>query len=278
MSPAKFAKALAAFRANPGFVGAVRNSTSGPLALLDRDPQFYRCIGDIPTYALGVLALYLHSLDRLYHRGLQEVAKDLFSAGRASAILARMQTAGLIVPQDAFHRGRQRRYRPAPAMIEAFRTCYLIELQSLALIDPRISALVETYENAATFDRIVAFLATRHLAVPALDEEVIEPLGGVGRRSMGLLIAYALAETAFESGLGRAEGVVPLNVSRLTERLGVSRTHCRRVLAMLAKAGLTTEGPTVGSLTLTTAFADAYDVYFFGMFSMLLAAVDEVAA
>lgn len=179
----------ASIHAWPGFAAAMRNSTSGPLALLDEDPSFYRCIGDIPTYALGVLALHLHSLHRLYQRGLQEVARDLFSAGRATAILARMQTAGLIVPKDDFRQGRQRRYAPAPAMVQAFRTCYLIELNSLALIDPRVVELVETYDDSAVFDRIVAFLAMRHLAAPALDQELIDPLGGVGRRSMGVMVA-----------------------------------------------------------------------------------------
>ena len=257
----------------PGFAAAMRNSTTGPLALLDDDPSFYRCIGDIPTYALGVLALHLHSLDRLYHRGLQEVAKDLFSAGRATAILARMQTAGLIVPKDAFQSGRQRRYAPAPTMVQAFRACYLIELQSLTLLDPRVGAMVETYADSAVFDRIVAFLAARHLAAPALDEELIDPLGGVGRRSMGLMLVYALAETAFRAGYARPEGVVGLNLSSLSKRLGVSRTHSRRVLKMLADTGLIAPGDTPETVTLTPAFASAFELYFLGMFSILLAAV-----
>ena len=259
--------------ARPGFAAAMRNSTTGPLALLDDDPSFYRCIGDIPTYALGVLALHLHSLDRLYHRGLHEVAKDLFSAGRATAILKRMQSAGLIVPQDAFQSGRQRRFAPAPAMLRAFRTCYLIELKSLALIVPGVGALVETYDDPKVFDGIIAFLATRHLAAPALDQELIEPLGGVGRRSMGLMVAYSLAEAAFEAGYPRTEGVIDLNLSRLAKRLGVSRTHGRRVLKQLEEAGLIAAGETPETLRLTPAFADAYELYFFGMFSILLAAV-----
>ncbi len=251
----------------------MRNSTSGPLALLDDDPSFYRCIGDIPTDALGVLALHLHAIDRLYHRGLQEVAKDLFSAGRATAILARMQAAGLIVPKDAFQKGRQRRYAPAPAMVQAFRTCYLIELNSLAMIDPRVAPMVENYDDPAVFDGIVAFLATRHLAAPALDQELIDPLGGVGRRSMGLMVAYALAEAAFAAGHPRAEGAIDLNISRLANRLGVSRTHARRILTTLHDAGLIAHGPTAATLSLNPAFAQACDLYFTGMFSILLAAV-----
>lgn len=259
--------------ARPGFAAAMRNSTTAPLALLDDDPRFYRCIGDIPTYALGVLALYLHSIDRLYHRGLREVSKDLFSAGRASAILARMQAAGLIEAEGDFQSGRQRRYRPAPTMIQAFRACYLIELRSLALIDPRVGALVETYDDPAVFDGIVAFLATRHLAAPALDQELVDPLGGVGRRSMGLMLAYSLAEAAFRAGFDKPEGAIAINLTHLARRLGVSRTHARRILTMLEDAGLVRiEG---SSLTLTPAFAAGYELYFYGMFSVLLAAVAQ---
>lgn len=257
----------------PGFAAAVRNSTSGPLALLDRDPHFYRCIGDIPTYALGVMALYLHSIDRLNHRGLREAAKHLFSAGRASAILARMQTAGMIVPLDEFHKGRQRRYGPAPTMVEAFRTCYLIELNSLTGLDPRVAAMIERWDEPETFDRIVAFLAIRHLQAPILDEELIEPLGGVGRRSMGLFLAYALAETAFADGRARAEGVVEVNLSALSRRLGVSRTHTRRILTMLDDAGLIVVAEAGHQVVLTPGFADAYEAYFMGMFSILLVAI-----
>lgn len=259
--------------ARPGFAAAMRNSTRGPLAMMERDPRFHRCIGDIPTYALGVLALHLHAHDRLYHRGLREAARGLFSAGRATAILARMQSVGLIEPVDAFQSGVQRRYRPAPAMVRAFRASYLIELKSLALIDPRVAPMVEAYETSAVFDGIVAFLASRHFAAPSLDEELIEPLGGVGRRSMGLFLTYALAEAAFAGGAERAEGVVEPNLSKLSGRLGVSRTHVRRILTMLETAGLVAPGPGGGKLTLTPAFADAYELYFFGMFSALLSAV-----
>lgn len=257
----------------PGFAAAVRNSTREPLALLDREPDFYRCIGDIPTYALGVLALHLHATDRLHHRGLREAARNLFSAGRASAILKRMQTAGLIVPLDEFHKGRQRRYGPAPAMVRAFRAGYRIELTSLALLDPRVGPMVEGFDGSDVFDRIVAFLAARHFAAPALDEELIDPLGGVGRRSMGLFLTYILAETAFQAGLPRAEGIIPVNHSALARRLGVSRTHSRRILTMLEEAGLVREAEQPNFLVLTPAFADAYALYFLGMFSILLAAV-----
>ncbi len=266
-------EALATLAARPGFAAAMRNSILAPLALLDEDPRFFRCIGDIPTYALGVLALHLHATDRLYHRGLQEMARGLFSAGRASAILARMQAARLIAPRDAFQSGRQRRYVPAPDMIRAFRVCYRIELQSLALIDDRAGRLVETYEVNGVFDDIVTFLAGRHLTTPTLDQDLVDPLGGVGRRSMGLFLAYALAETAFSKGLSRAEGEIEINMTTLAKRLGVSRTHARRILKMLEAAGLVIMGRSASQITLTPAFARGLETYFLGMFGILLAAV-----
>lgn len=257
----------------PGFAAAVRHSTNASLAFLDQDPRFYLTIRDIPTYALGVLALYLHAQDRLYHRGLRDAAKNLFSAGRASAILGRMQSAGLIVPKDAFQTGRQRRYTPAPAMLQAFRTCYLIELKSLTLLDDRVGAMVETYDQSAIFDGIISFLAARHLAAPALDQELVEPLGGIGRRSMGLMLAYSLAQTAYGAGRPRPEGVIEINVANLSKRLGASRTHTRRLLVLLQEAGLISDYGRANTITLTPAFADGYELYFFGMFSILLAAV-----
>ena len=188
-----------------------------------------------------------------------------------------MQRAGLIVPRDAFQSGRQRRYAPAPAMVEAFRACYLIELRSLALIDPRVGDLVGRYDDPKIFDGIVAFLARLHLAAPALDQQLVEPLGGVGRRSMGLFTAYALAETAFDAGHARAEGEIDVNVTRIAARLGVSRTHVRRILSMLADAGLVADTGAPTRLKLTPAFANGYELYFSGMFGVLLAAVAALA-
>lgn len=265
--------AAAAMLSRPAFAAAIRNSTASPLAMLDRDPRFLRAMADIPTYALGVLALYLHSIDRLYHRGLREVARDLFSEGRASAILARMQATGLIVPEDAFQNGRQRRYRPASAMREAFRALYLVELKSLALLDARIAPMVEAYDDPAVFDRIVAFLAARQIAAPTLDQELVDPLGGVGRRSMGVMLAYSLADAAFRAGLTRAEGEIDLNLTHLARRLGVSRTHARRTVKMLEEAGLVAPAARPNRVILTLAFADGLELYFLGMFSILLTAV-----
>lgn len=259
----------------PGFDAAMRHSIRGSLAVLDADPGFYRCMDDIPTYALGVLALYLHATDRLYHRGLQEAARDLFSAGRATAVLARMQSARLIIPRDDFRSGRQRRYAPEPAMIQAYRTCYRIELESLSLIDPKVGRLVQTYDDPAVFEDVVSFLARRHLASATLDQELIDPLGGIGAHSMGLMLAYALAEAAFQAGFDRPEGEVSVNITHLARRLGVSRTHARRLLKMLHDAGLTTLGDKAGVVILTPAFADGFALYFQGMFTTLMAAVEH---
>ena len=264
---------LERLRANPAFYAAIRNSTAAPLATLDADPRFLRRIGDIPTYALGVLALHLHSRHGLYHRGLREVARDLFSEGRASAILARMQATGLIIPDDPFENGRQRRYRPAPVMLEAFRAHYLIELRSLALLDPRVAALVETYDDSAIFEQIVAFLAQRQLAAPTLDEDLVDPLGGVGRRAMGVMLAYSLADAAFRSGQARAAGEIEINLTHLAERLGVSRTHARRTLAMMQATGLVAPADRRDRIVLTPTFADGLELYFLGIFGILLTAV-----
>ncbi len=251
----------------------MRHSTSAPLALLDRDPGFYRCIGDIPTYALSVLAMHLHAQDQLHHRGLRKAAAGLFSAGRASAVLARMQRAGLIEPLDPFESGRHRRYGPQPAMVEALRAAYLIELTSLSMIEPRVVDIVARWDDPAVFNRIISFLATMHLAGPTLDKDLVEPLAGVGRRSMGLFLAYALAEAAFNAGLPRAEGTIDINRSDVSRRLGVSRTHSRRIMTLLKTAGLIADTQTADRLTLTPAFAVAYEIYFAGMFSMLMAAI-----
>ena len=269
---------IATIRRRPGFAAAVRNSTIAPLALLDQDPRFYRCIGDIPTYAMAVLALYLNLKDGIHHRGLQEITGKggLFSAGRATAILWRLQSAGMIAPTDAFSSGKRRRYAPAPAMQQAIRDCYRIELESLSLMDARAGAALDRYSDPLIFDTMIAALAERLLEATQLDDEMLEPLAQVGRRSMGLMIAYSLAAGAFKAGREQAEGVIEVNFSDLARRLGVSRAHGRRVLALLEPAGLQRDEANPNRFTLTPAFTDAYETYFGAMFMQVIQALDRL--
>jgi DNA-binding transcriptional ArsR family regulator len=84
---------------------------------------------------------------------------------------------------------------------------------------------------------------------------------------MGLFAAYALAGEAFKAGRARAEGPIEVSLSNLSRRLGVSRPHVRRVLTILETCGLRRDTKSVGHFVLTPKFADAYELYFSGMFS-----------
>lgn len=86
-------------------------------------------------------------------------------------------------------------------------------------------------------------------------------------------LAYALASAAFKAGLPRAEGEIDVNLAVVSERLGVSRTHARRIVDMLEAAGLVARGDRPSRLILTPAFADGVELYFLGMFSVLMVAV-----
>jgi hypothetical protein len=114
-----------------------------------------------------------------------------------------MRLAGLIAPSEPFVNGRRRRYSPKPSMREAFRECYRIELKSISLMEKRAQPLLDDYDNPDVFDGLIGFLAERLLLASKLDDEMLVPLGGVGRRSMGLLATYALAAEAFKAGRAR---------------------------------------------------------------------------
>lgn len=63
------------------------------------------------------------------------------------------------------------------------------------------AARAEAHDDPAVFDRIIAFLATRQMDAPTLDQDRVAPLSGVGRRAMGVMLVYSLADTAFRAAL-----------------------------------------------------------------------------
>lgn len=133
--------------------------------------------------------------------------------------------------------------------------------------------MVEAHDDPAVFDRIIAFLATRQMDAPTLDQDRVAPLRRRGPPGDGGDAGLQPGGHGVPRRLTRAEGEIDISLTHLAKRLGVSRTHARRTVTMLQEAGLSSLAGRSNRLILRPAFADGLELYFLGMFAILLTAV-----
>lgn len=279
-TPAEIEACVRALRAHPRFNEAMRRMTFGLLSFNERYQSQMRAFPDLAALALGGLAIHLHSSGRLYHRGLQAMMGNdgkggVISGGRATAVLWRMRSLGLIAPDAAFERGKQRLYKPQPVMVETYRAHTRASLEALALLDDRAAGLLEAWDDEATFLRLNSIQIELLLASIARKDVNQQPLHGVSYMALGVPITLSIVEPAFETGLV-AEGPVTISLSAVARRWSVSRTHARRIAERLERAGLRIDPTDSQRYILTPAFRDALERYFCASFQLSIDGIERM--
>ncbi|MEO8115011.1 MAG: hypothetical protein ABI655_11550 [Phenylobacterium sp.] len=234
------AKAIAWMRAQPGFNAAVRNSLGGGFSHNDHHPAFKRLAVDMGSLMLGVIALHLDATGGLTHRRLRSLAGNsgIVSAGRASALLMRMQMIGWVSAARDLPPGVPKLYRPTPQMIAAFQAKYRLELESIQLMAPDAGELLAWYDQPEGFRAFMAeygVLVLRDLARP---RPPVNSLLEIAGRRAGVLVLSALGIAAAEAADGSpAPAPVRISLAGLSRRFGVSRTQVAAILRDAAAAG-----------------------------------------
>jgi hypothetical protein len=266
--------------ARPGFAAAVRDYALDGLAFNDRFPAQSRASADLSAQTLGMLAIHLDATCGLHHRGLRALSGrgGLVSAGRATALLWRMQALGLIAPAGKFERGKERIYKPLPAMLEAFRARLRVDFEALARIDEPTRRVVARYNDEPDlFVRLNSLIIARLLGdIVHRNRVQMQPLGGVNYLAMGHLITSAVAAEAFAAGRERPEGPVTLSLSALARRFDVSRAHVRRVIRILETIGLQSDPADHRRFVLTPAFRDRFELFHAYTLTLLRAVVAQL--
>ena len=281
-TPAEVEACVRALRVHPRFKEAMRRMTLGLLEFNERYQSQMRAFPDLAALALGGLAIHLHSSGRLYHRGLQAMMGSdgkggVISGGRATAVLWRMRSLALIAPDSAFERGKQRFYKPQPAMVETYRSHTRATLEALALLDERAARLLEAWRDEATFLRLNSAMIELLLASIARKDVNQQPLHGVSYMALGIPITLSIVAPAFESGLV-AEGPVSVSLSAVARRWDVSRPHARRIVQRLERAGLRIDPADSQRYILTPAFRDAFERYFCASFQLSIDSIEACNA
>ncbi|HEY2049824.1 MAG TPA: hypothetical protein VGH03_10805, partial [Caulobacteraceae bacterium] len=266
----------------PNFHHALRHWVQGTLRHFQAYPTFHRTFRDFPSDIIGFLAIHLGRSDRLHWRNLQAqgARTGLISAGRAGALLLRMQDIGFIAPAEAFRAGRSRRYRPTPAMLNSFAERAMVDLRSAALIDPAIAAAVEdmAQDEDSTFALLDAFAEAmlEESSIRSLGER--PPLNGTPFMAMGKQIALSIAADAMGRRGDVWDGPVEIALSSYAHRFDVSRAHVRRALQTLEPCGLTRFEDDPHRLLITLRFCEAIEAYYAIVFDRAMRMVDRLRA
>ena len=271
---------LEALRPTPHFRRAVRQWALGALRHFDAWPAYHRNFRDLPSQALGFLAIYLAQTDGLHQRGLQALGHKtgFTSAGRAAALMLRMQDIQFIEPAEAFRTGRARRYRPRPVMVKSFAERVLVDLRSAALIEPAIAAQVEALgqDERSTVALLVAFAEVLLEDSTVRSTVARRPLNGGRFMAMGQLIALSVAAEAMERNGDTWEGPLEIALTSYARRFEVSRAQVRRVLQTLEPCGLARVEDHPHRLLVTSRFREAIETDYAAVFDTARRAIDRL--
>lgn len=257
------AEEVAEFRARSRFREALGFNARSALKHFDFDVVFHRSINDMGVFLLGLFALYLHYTKGLSHRQLRDFGgkASLVSAGRATAILWRLQHLKLIHPVDDYRSGAVRLYRPEPLMIEAYRSRMALECQALSMVEP-VGLRMGDLRALDLFRRLTVEQGRMVLAAAAQPNAFVAPIIDLSMKTAGMPLIYHLIDAAFAAGAGRPAGTIEVSVAAAARRFGVSRAHIARLITRMEGLGYIERSPAPNTLILTEAFAEAYETYY----------------
>jgi hypothetical protein len=231
----------------------------------DDNAVFHRNFRDLPSQTLGLLAIRLEHLGQFYPRRLQSMSarSGLMSAGRAAALLSRMQDTDFVDVAGPFRPGQVRPHHVQATMMQAFGRLLMIHLKSLAAEDYRAVLAIEAIEEDGK--RATPLLAEW---AAALLDDLRSENGGLGNRlnrvplmSKGQVIACAIGAEAIGKHGAAWEGWIDIPLTVYARRFDVSRVHVRRVVDSLAPCGLVRDAASSSRLLVTSRFRDEVEGY-----------------
>jgi DNA-binding MarR family transcriptional regulator len=279
-------EAIAALRAHPRFGEAMRAAALGLADLYEGSRLLNLIANDRGRFLIGYLALYLHFAgdpskpqQGLTSTRLQALCaeQDVCSPGRVAAVLALMRAAGYLESRRDVTDRRIRRLVPTQRLIEAARRRWKVQFSAMAPLLPDTQAALEALhreEFVAAFLRSFGLRFGEGLRVLAHAPE----LAPFTERNAGLMILSSLL-CAAAPGDGRATRPVPISVSALSRRFGVSRIHVLDLLRDAERDGLIERRSGAGERILVLArFVDAMERLFATVFLVLADCAREAFA
>lgn len=257
-------------RAHPRFAEAIRTLATGMLALYRGNRLLNMLINDRGRMVIGYLALYLHDGATPDGRGsgfgvgqLKAICASagLASPGRTGAMLALMRMSGYIASASSLDDKRRHILVPTEKLRAAHRDRWSKVAAALRPVLPDAAAafalddpeFVAAYVRATAADYLGGF---RPVGVAPEMELFID-------RNAGLMILFTLLISGEPDDAVPPTRPVPLSLSALAQRFGVSRSHVRTVLRDAEERGLIERtGPGGNQVLIRPVLAEAVQNFF----------------
>jgi CRP-like cAMP-binding protein len=262
------AAAIADLRAHPGFPNAIRTLGSGMLALYRGNRLLNVLINDRGRMVIGYLSLYLHEGGAPDGRGsgfgvgqLKALcaAAGVASPGRTAAMLALMRMSGHIASASAAEDKRRHILVPTEKLRAAHRDRWECVKAALREIRPDAAGAMklDDPEFVAAYVRVTAdhFLAGFRMIEMAPEIELFLD------RNAGLMVLFTILLAGSADDTVPPRRPVPLSISAVANRFGVSRPHVRTLLRDAEDAGLIRRED-AGHVTVLPRLAEAAEVFF----------------
>ncbi len=263
------AAAVAELRAHPRFPAALRTLGTGMLALYRGNRLLNMLINDRGRMQIGYLALYLKEggvpdgRGRGFGVGQMKAlcaAAGFASPGRTAAMLALMRMSGYIASASAPVDRRRHIVVPTERLRAAHRDRWVRVVASLREIHPEAAAafalddpeFIAAYVRASADHFLGGFRLNHNAAAMELFVE----------RNAGLMVLFSIVLAGKTDDTVPPSRPVPVSISGIASRFGVSRAHVRTLLRDAEAQGLIERSEQDGSVLLKPHFAVAVCNFF----------------
>ncbi|MGO4831921.1 hypothetical protein AB4144_06425 [Rhizobiaceae sp. 2RAB30] len=284
------AREVIALTAHPRFDEAIRFMAGGTVQLHRGNRLLNTLVNDRGRFVIGYLAVYLHHCgDDRHGPGLTMsrmraicVEQKLCSGNRAEAVMALMRLFGYLSGEPASADRRMRLLVPTDRLVASLRERWTNQFEAMRRVLPEGDRALAALDRPEFMPAFVRQLAVPYLAGFRFMDQVPD-LGLFMERNAGLVILFDLALAGPQGGAFPPTGPIPVSISALAGRFGVSRSHVRKLLRDAGDLGLIHRIDTGGSLvSLTERLAEAVRAFFATALLFLAhcaaAAVDEIEA
>ena len=281
---------IEALREHPRFREATRALIGGLVERYSRNRLLNRVVNDRGRLVGSLIALYLYFSSAPGDGGngltagrFQAFCVDLklCSSGRARALLLLMRYAGYLAPEPCASDRRRRCLAPTERLIEEQRQRWSLQFEAMALITPTGRAALEALKRPEFTAAFMRHLGATFLAGFRLLDHAPD-LARLVESNAGLLVAASLFRAALDRPLGPDGTAVPVSISSLAARFGVTRAHVRNLLAEAAEAGLVKRSQGSETVLVLPRLIQAGSDFFAALFALQAhcaqAAVEEIGA
>lgn len=224
--------------AHPAFDNAGRQLVGNMLLACEEDERMGAVCKDAGRYLCAMYAMHLDPRGGITQSALKAIcaASGFLSAGRARSLLAFLQHLDFL--RAATPGARPMRYHPTPRFLAAWRRHLELALRAATLLAPELDGLATQLTDDTLFRRFLDVQITR-LHQAALGPDPAPFVRGLFLHPYaGTQLLWAL------SGHGQGDAPfpprepVPIVLSHLAKRFGVTHVHLRGLLRQAHAQGM----------------------------------------